>query len=191
MWKLYAGVILFAAPHLYSIQMPAARNALKERLGEGAFKGLYSLVSLAGLVLLAMAYLAGRSGPNSLAMFYEPWLDGRHAMMLLVFAGFVLIFANRSQGYIAKFTRNPFSWGVVLLSIGHLLVNGERAVVVIFGMLLILAVLDIVANERRGYRPAHLPKWSHDLRAVAVGIVLFLAFALGFHPYVLNIPVLG
>lgn len=190
MWKLFAGVLLFAVPHLYSILLPAARDGLKAKLGEGAYKGLYSLVSLAGLVLLAMAYLAGRSGPNSLEMFYEPWLGGRLVMMLLVFVGFILIFANGSRGYIKKFVRNPFSWGIVLWSVGHLLVNGERAVVVIFGMFLILAILDIAANERRGFRPAHIPQWSHDLRALVVGVVLFFVFALGFHPYVLNISVM-
>jgi uncharacterized membrane protein len=191
MWKLWLGVVLFAGPHLFSVLLPQQRNALKARLGEGAFKGLYSLLSLAGLVFLAMAYLAGRSGPNSLAVFYEPWAGGRHVMMLFVLVGFVLIFANGSRGYLRTYTRHPFSLGVALWSLGHLLVNGERAVVVIFGMFLLLSLLDIVMSEARRIRPDHVPHWRHDLRALLVGVLLFFVFALGFHPYVLNIPVLG
>ncbi len=190
MWKLWAGVMLFGGVHLFSLFLPGARDRLKARIGEKAYKGLYSVVSLVGVVLLAMAYLARRSGPSSLDLVYEPYYGARHLMMLLVLAGFILIFSNQSKGYISKLTHNPFSLGVVLWSFGHLLVNGETAVVVIFGLFLVLSVLDIVLSEMRGKRPTHQPNWRHDVRSLVVGVVLFFVFALVFHPYVLNIPVI-
>lgn len=189
MWKLYLGVLLFGGAHLLSVLLPATRDGLKSRIGENAFKGLYSLVALAGLVFLAMAYLAGRSGPASLDSFYVPVDSARHIMMLLVFIGFMLIFANGSKGYIRLWLKHPFSIGIALWSFGHLLVNGEKAVVVIFGLFFVLAILDLVLSLARGKIPVHEPNWKHDLRAVVVGIVVYLVFMLGFHPYVLNIPV--
>jgi uncharacterized membrane protein len=191
MWKLWLGVLLFAGPHLFSQFARGRRVSLIQRFGENGYKGIYSLVTLAGLVLLAMAYLAGRSGPASLDVLYNPPPGVRHLAILFVFIGFIFIFANGSKGYIRKAVIHPFSIGVSLWSIGHLLTNGERAVVVIFIMLLAISLLDITLGFARGERPNHAPDWKHDLRAVVVGVVLFLVFAYGFHPYVLNIPVLG
>jgi uncharacterized membrane protein len=189
MFLLILGVLLFAGPHLFSLLLPSGRAALMNRFGEGPYKGLYSLASLAGLGLLGLAYWQGRAGPASLDVFYTPWDEGRHFILLLVLLGFILIFSNKSQGYITKVVRHPFSVGVALWSIAHLLANGERAVVVIFGMFLVLAVLDVVVSTARGKPGTFEPKWTHDLRGLVVGVVLYLVFAFLFHPYVLNIPV--
>jgi uncharacterized membrane protein len=191
MWPLYLGILLFAGPHLWSMLAPGHAAAMRQKLGSSLYKGLYSLFSLIGLVLMSMGYLRGRSGPNSLQMFYEPWLEGRHLMFLLVLVGFILIFSNNSKGYIAKTLQHPFSIGVVLLSFGHLLVNGERAVVLIFGSFLLLAVLNIVLGFSRGTTMIEKPNWLHDVRGIVVGMILYVVFMFGFHPYVLNIPVAG
>jgi uncharacterized membrane protein len=189
MWTLWLGVALFAGPHLFGLLAPQPRDALKARLGENAWKGLYSLVALAGFVFLALGYLAGRSGPASLEMVYEPLYGARHLSYLLILAGFILIGASHGKGYIKAFVRHPMSLGIALWSIGHLLVNGETAVVVIFGMFLIIALLDIIFSTARGKLPRHEPRLRSDIIAVVAGVVLTAAFALLFHPYVLNIPV--
>ncbi len=191
MWKLWLGVLLFGGVHLFSMFQPEARSRLIARFGENGYKGLFSLVSVLGLVLLGMAYYAGRSGPASLDMFYAPVEEARHIATLLIFAGFIFIFANQTKGYIRRTVKHPFSLGIILWSVGHLLMNGEKAVVVIFALFLVVAIANIVLSLARGKMPAHEPNWKHDLRAIVVGVVLFFVFALGFHPYVLNIPVLG
>lgn len=191
MWQLWVGVVLFGGMHLFSILFPARRNAVKAAMGVGVYMGLYTLISLVGVVFLALGYLSGRAGPNALSMVYEPWYGGRHVMMLLVLVGFILIFANGSKAHIRRWVGHPFSVGVILWSTGHLLVNGETAVVVIFAMFLVLSVFDVVLSVARGKWPTHEGNAMHDARAIAVGVVLFLIFAFGFHPYVLNIPVIG
>jgi uncharacterized membrane protein len=188
---VYAGIFLFALPHLYSLLMPGSRDRLYSRIGEGRYKGLYSILSLAGLALLAVGYLKSRSGTGPEDLVYEPLLWARHLMMLLVLAGFILISANQSKGYISAWLRHPFSIGIGLWSIGHLLMNGERAVVLIFATFLILSLLDIILGLARGSGPLHTPNWTHDMRAVIIGTVVFLIAAYGFHPYVLNISVMG
>ena len=49
---MIVGLILFLGVHSLSIVNEPLRNRLHNSLGEGAFKGLYSLVALVGLVLI-------------------------------------------------------------------------------------------------------------------------------------------
>ncbi len=189
MGSLFFGVLLFAGTHLFSLLLPGARGEVVKQLGEGRYKGLYSLVSLAGLVLLASAYWSNRSGPTPPGLLYEPWDAGRHFILLLVYLGFVLIFSNQSKGYITRLVRQPFSVGVGLWSTSHLLANGEPTVVVIFGMLLVLSIIDVIVSTVRRKPGPYQPNWLHDLRGLAVGTLLYLVFAFLFHPYVLHIPV--
>jgi uncharacterized membrane protein len=188
---VYAGILLFALPHLFSLLFRGGKDSLKARFGEGPYKGVYSLLSFLGLAALAYGYYVARTDPSSADLAYEPLAAARHPMMLMVLIGFILIFANQSEGYLRAWLKHPFSIGVSLWSIGHLLVNGEKAVVAIFGLFLVLSLADIVLGFARGRGPVHRPNWRHDLRAVVVGVVLFLVFAFGFHPYVLKIPVIG
>ena len=78
---LIVGLILFLGVHSLSIVNEPLRNRLHTSLGEGAFKGLYSLVSLVGLVLIVWGYGSARMDPT---VDYTPpgWL--RHLAMLLL-----------------------------------------------------------------------------------------------------------
>jgi uncharacterized membrane protein len=189
MGTLLAGIIVFGGTHLFSLLLPGQRNALKERLGEGAFKGLYSLVSLVGLALMVWGFQALRSDPAA-DILYMPAPAMRHVTMLLVLLGFISLSAFHGKGYLKLWLRNPFSIGVVLWSVGHLLSNGRLHDVLLFGTFLVLAVLDIILSVARGKRPVHEPQIRSDIIAVVLGIVLYAVFLFGFHPYVLNLPLI-
>jgi uncharacterized membrane protein len=191
MTALYLGLLAFGLPHLFSMLMPAARDALKARIGEGAYKGLYTLLSLAGVVGMGIGYWHGRAGPAALDMVYEPLLWARHITITLALLGWILIAASHGKSHIKAWIKNPMSWGFALWSLGHLLVNGETAVVYIFGLIFALAVLDIILSTVRGTFTPFEPRIRSDVIAVVAGTVVFLALSLGFHPWVLNIPVLG
>jgi uncharacterized membrane protein len=189
MTVLYLGIILFAVPHLFSIFLPAQRDALESRLGETAWKGIYSIVSLVGLVLLIVGYWKSRAGPLAADLVYIPAEWTRHATMLLVLIAFILLGASHGKGYLKKWLHNPMSLGIAFWATGHLLANGTRTEVWLFGTFLVVAVSDIVMSEIRGKRPAHKPRLRSDIIAVIAGVVLYLVFLFGFHPYILNIPV--
>ena len=63
MTALTIGMILFGGIHLFSIFLPAVRDGFEAKLGEKRWKGLYALVSLAGIVFLIVGYWQSRSGP--------------------------------------------------------------------------------------------------------------------------------
>lgn len=191
MWKLWLGVLLFAGPHLVSTVVPQVRDRLRQQWGAGPFKGAYAVVSLIGVVLLALAYLEGRSGPNSLDVFYDPWSGARHVNMLLSLVGFILIASARGRGYIRKAVKHPQSLGMALWSAGHLLANGEKAVVVIFATILVIGLADVIFSLARGKVPTHQPVIRSDIIAIIAGTVVYLILAFGFHPYILNVSVMG
>ena len=61
MTLLVLGLALFLGVHTLTTLRPA-RAGLIGRLGEGPYKGLYSLVSAAGLVLIVVGCLVGPGG---------------------------------------------------------------------------------------------------------------------------------
>jgi uncharacterized membrane protein len=191
MTLLYIGALLFGGIHLFAIFLPGLRDRLKAGLGEKPWKGFYALVSLAGLALMIAGYMGSRAGPATADILYEGWYEMRHLTMLVVLVGFILIGAAHGKGYLKSWLHNPMSIGIVLWAGGHLLVNGQRADVWLFAPFLVIGLADIVMSEMRGKRPAHTPRLRSDVIAVVVGVVLYLVFAFGFHPYVLNVPVAG
>jgi uncharacterized membrane protein len=191
MTLLYIGALLFGGTHLFSILFPGLRDSFRSRLGVKPWKGLYALVSLAGLVLMIAGYMGSRAGPATADILYEGWYEMRHLTMLLVLLAFILVGASHGKGYLKSWLHNPMSIGIVLWAGSHLLVNGQRADVWLFAPFLVIGLADILMSEIRGKRPGHTPRLRSDVIAVAVGVVLYLVFAFGFHPYVLNVPVAG
>lgn len=186
---LYLGMLLFAGSHLFSILLPSVRDGLKRSLGEKPWKGLYALVSLAGIVLMVIGFLMSRAGPLAADLVYIPAYGLRHVTMLLVLLAFILLAASHGKGYIKKWVHNPMSLGIALWAGGHLLANGKRTDVYLFGTFLVVALADIIMSEIRGKRPSHEPRIRSDIVAVIAGVVLYAIFLFGFHPYVLNLPV--
>ena len=97
---LYLGCLLFGGTHLFSILFPGLRDSFRTQFGVKPWKGLYALVSLAGLVLMVIGYGQSRAGPATADLLYEGWYGGRHLTMLLVLLAFILIGASHGKGLI-------------------------------------------------------------------------------------------
>lgn len=188
---LLSGIVLFGGIHLFSMLLPGQRDALRARLGEKVWKGLYALISLAGLGLMVRGFMQSRSGPLAADWLYVPADWARHVTMLFVLLAFVFIAASHGKGYLKLWLRHPMSIGIALWAAGHLLANGKRTDVYLFGTFLVLALLDIVLSTLRGKAPSHEPYLRSDMIAVIVGMLFYVIFLFGFHPYVLNLPVAG
>ena len=122
-------------------------------------------------------------------MAYVPYESARHATMLLVLVAFIFMSAAYGKSHLKKWLQNPFSIGVVLWSVGHLLANGKFAVVLIYSVLLGVAALDIINNITRGNKPSFDPIWRDDIKAVIVGVIVYAVLLFIFHPYVLGVAV--
>jgi uncharacterized membrane protein len=188
---LFAGIVIFAGIHLFVMLAPQARHRIKAQMGEGPWKGVFSLVSLIGLALMIYGWVVARGEPAGSDSIYIPAEWSRHVAMLLVLIGFILVGASHGKGRIKLWVKQPMSLGVGLWAFAHLLANGERADVWLFGAILVLSIVDIVASTARGKVPHYEPRLRSDIIAVIVGIVLYLVFLFGFHPYILGVPVVA
>jgi uncharacterized membrane protein len=184
---LIAGVIIFFGVHLFSYAR-ALRAAAIGRLGEGPYKGIYSLISVTGLALIIWGYFRTRAGPAAADILYWPPVWGRHVTMVLVLFAMICFAIYLHQGRLKRLLRNPMSIGIALWAAGHLLSNGKLASVILFGAFLLYGLIDIAINSLRGTVPNFAPKPRHDPISIFAGVVLYAFFLFVFHPYVLNIP---
>lgn len=185
---LILGLVLFLGVHSVAIVSPEGRNRLAQRLGEGAFKGLYSLVSLAGLALIIWGYGLSREAP---VMLYAMPGGFRHLAALLMLPVFVLLFAAYLPGRIQRAAKHPMLLAVKLWALAHLLAQsvtgGSLADVLLFGGFLAWAVADRISLKRRAAAGALRPvpalpaSRANDYIAVAGGVAVYLAIVMGLH----------
>ena len=155
--------IVFVAAHLLISGTPL-RGFLVGRIGEGPFRGLFSLIALGTLIWLIRSYNAAT--PELLwavpALRWAPLVLMPFALMLLVtgvtspnpsLAGQEGRFRGGIQALgIFRVTRHPVQAGIALWALGHLLANGNTAALWFFGAMLTLAVGGSVSLDHRKTR---------------------------------------
>ncbi|MGH6926229.1 MAG: NnrU family protein [Propylenella sp.] len=185
---LILGLVLFLGIHSVMIGAAGWRAVMVARLGEGPWKGLYSLVAAVGLVLIVWGYGLARQDP--VVFWVSPtWL--KHVAVALNLVAFILFAAYRvPAGWIKARLGHPMVLSVKVWAFAHLLANGTLADVLLFGSFLVWAVADFrssVARDRAAgtVRIAGPPR--NDLIAVAVGVVLWAAFVWFLHEWLFGV----
>lgn len=180
MTLLILGLILFLGTHSVRVLGEGPRSALQGRLGAGGYKGLYSLLSLAGLVLIVMGYGATRENPQ-IVWIAPIWT--RHVAALLTLVSFVLLAAAYVPGnQIKAKLRHPMTLSVKVWALGHLLSNGNLADVLLFGGFLVWSVWVFRAARQRDRLSLHSAPEGTLLGtalAVVVGTGVWAAFVMG------------
>jgi uncharacterized membrane protein len=187
---LIAGLLLFFGLHSISIVAPGWRNDVVQRLGEGAWKGLYSLLSAIGLTLLIVGFSHARAHASVL---YVPPAALRYLTFLLMLPVFPLLLAAYLPGKIQSRAKHPMLAAIKLWATAHLLAIGALPDVLLFGTFLVWAVLDRISMKRRPARPRHLPPPMRygDLLAVVVGLGLYVLFVLKLHAVIIGVAPLA
>ena len=186
------GLVLFLGMHSVRVLGEDGRNALRARLGEGGYKGLYTLVSLAGFALIVWGYGAAREAPVQL---WVPPVWTRHLAALLTIPAFVLLVAAYVPGNSIKARlHHPMVLGIKTWAFAHLLANGMLAQALLFGSFLVWAALSFRAARQRDrlaqvvYAPGRL---GPTLVTVAVGLVAWAAFAFWAHGALIGVRPFG
>ena len=179
MLQLLIGIVLFFGVHSASIVALPLRDRLVAK-SENAWKGVYSLGSLIGIVLMVRGYAEMRDAPTFL--YVSPyWL--RYVAALLLLPVFVFFAASYLPGRIKTAVKHPQLAAVKLWAFAHLLVNGTLADVLLFGSFLVWAVVDRISLKSRPERPRPGAPESgiNDIIAVVVGIGIYLVFTFWAH----------
>jgi hypothetical protein len=185
------GLAVFIGAHVF-ITRRAARAAVIARLGELPYKGLFSLVSILGLVLIGAGYAEYRS--SGWIAVWDPPNFTRHITVLLMWPALIMITAAYIPGDIKRTLKHPMLAGVKLWAVGHLISNGDLGSIVLFGSILAWAVYDRISLKRRtdpGSPPIPIGGRRNDWIAIAVGTVFYFALGLVFHPLVIGVPAFG
>jgi uncharacterized membrane protein len=100
---LVLGLVLFLGMHSISIVAPAWRDRIAARLGN-AWKGLYSLVTIAGFVVIIWGYGIARQNP---VMLYTPPAWTQYVTAVLMLPVFPLFLAAYFPGRIKGALQHP------------------------------------------------------------------------------------
>jgi uncharacterized membrane protein len=187
---LLLGLVLFLGIHSVSILGPAWRDAQVARLGEKSWKGLYSVVSAVGLVLLVYGYGVARQSP---VLVYTPPTALRHVALLLMVPVFPLLLAAYLPGRISRAAKHPMLLSVKVWAFAHLLANGGLADLLLFGGFLGWAVADRISLKHRQPRPVPgAPAGPmNDAIAVVGGLAIYGATLMGLHRWMFGVSPLG
>jgi uncharacterized membrane protein len=182
MTLLVLGLVLFLGAHSVRIFAEGWRTAVRARIGENAWKGAHSLVSLAGFVLIVWGYGQARLDP---VVLWTPMTWTRHLASLLTLAAFVLLAAAYVPGNgIKARLHHPMVLGVKVWALSHLLANHTLADLLLFGSFLVWAVLDFrAARQRDRAAGTAYPAGTAARTGVAVGagVLAWAAFAFWAH----------
>src|SRR5262245_46159777 len=162
----------FAGSHLVLSSGPV-REPLVRRIGEGPFRGLYSLVAFAFFVPLVWTYFAHKhAGPWLWVVPHDPLLVGLIDLGMVV--AFMLVVASLVRPSPAaampgdpnprgafRITRHPLLMGLALFGLVHLVFNSSSADVAFFAGFALFAPIGA---------------WHQDRRKLAMDVPGFRAF---------------
>ncbi|MEY2659010.1 MAG: hypothetical protein RLZZ123_182 [Pseudomonadota bacterium] len=146
MTKLVLGLLIFLGIHAMRVWGPNLRSHLIASWGPWRFKALYSVLSLWGLWWLVTGYAEAKLVPDEL---WSPPFFLRHIALLLMWLAMVLLVAAYVPGNgIRAILRHPMTLAVKVWALAHLLSNAHTADVLLFGAMLVWAIL-VYRNARR------------------------------------------
>jgi uncharacterized membrane protein len=189
---LIAGLVLFIAMHSLRIFADGWRGQMVARMGAMPWKGLVSVVSLIGFVLMVMGYAAARQSP--IVIWTPPfWLS--HLVSLVMLAAFILLIAAYiPRNGIKARLGHPMVISVKIWALAHLLVNGTVADLLLFGALLIWAVMSFRAARQRDRREGAVRVKGEllmTLITVVVGALAWVWFVFQGHAWLIGVrPIL-
>jgi uncharacterized membrane protein len=150
------------------------------QIGLASWKGIYTVISLVGFVLICWGYGLARENPTVL---YAPPAWMRHITMLLMLFVFPLFLAANLPGRIKTAARQPLLAATKIWAFAHLLANGALADVLLFGSFLVWAVADRISMKRRIQRPipSAPPSEFNDAIAILAGLIIYAVFVVYAH----------
>lgn len=193
MTVLLLGLLLFLGTHSLRVVAGGWRESHIARWGAGPWKGLYSLLSFVGLLLIVWGY--GLARQQSVVLWAPPPLWLRHIAAVLMLLSFVLLAAAYvPRNPLKARLQHPMLLGVNVWALAHLLANNTLADLLLFGAFLLWAAMAFASSRRRD-RAAGAVAAAGTATGMAitlvVGMTLWLLFAFWAHRWLFGVPPLA
>ncbi len=185
------GLVVFLGAHVF-VTMRDRRASLIAKLGEWPYKGLFSLVSIAGIVLLGYGFARYRA--TAPIVIWSPPAWTQQIVVALMWPASILVAAAYIPGNIKRVLKHPMLVGVKTWAVAHLCANGDLGGIILFASVLLWAGFDRMTLKRRsdpGAPPIPTGGVTNDIVAIVVGTLLYLALGFVFHPLVIGLPAFG
>lgn len=168
MGLLIIGLVLFIGVHLVP-SSPGLRSRITGAIGLNGYKGAFSLVAAAGVVLICIGYAHTPYEP-----IFTPSETARVVLPVAMALAFVLMACAYAPGRIRRLVRHPMMAGVLIWSSLHLLANGDLASNILFGAFAVWSVVAILSAMQRGQSLGNdrIRPWA-DWIAAAIGLIVF------------------
>lgn len=188
MTALVLGLVIFLGVHSTRILADDWRSAQVARIGLGKWKGIYSVLSIVGFVLLVYGYGLARQSP---VVLWNPPVWTRHLASPLTLLAFILFAA--AKGPVSHFKSaigHPMVAGLKVWAFAHLIANGNLADVVLFGAFFVWSIVDFAASRRRDRRTGTTyPPGSvaADVKVIVIGTIAWAVFAFWLHAWLIGV----
>ena len=181
MTLLIIGLVLFFAVHL--VPDLALKSALVKTFGRQGYRGLFSLVALAGLGLIIYG-----KGHSAYELIWAPPLAMRYVTAVLMLIAIVLLTISVLPNNLRRGIRHPMLLGVCLWAVGHLLANGNLSTLLLCGSFLAFSVWKMLAVSKRGpFLPPAPVGSGWNFITIVAGVGFYVLIVL-FHGKIAGIP---
>ena len=186
---LIAGLVLFFSIHSSRIFADSWRTRCIQVKGENVWKGIYSLLSIVGLLLIIYGYGLSRADP---VFLWTPPTWTRHLASLLVLFSFFLLAAAYVPGnHIKARLGHPMYAGIKIWAFSHLITNGRLGDTLLFGCFLVWAIVGFSSARRRD-RLAGTVYMSGTAKGTVItfvaGFIAYGVFASYLHRVLIGVP---
>ena len=192
MYLLIAGLIIFLSLHSVRIVADGWRTRKLAQWGEGTWKGVYSVLSIAGFALIVWGY--GQARLQTVVLWVSPVATRHIAATLMLLAMILLVAAYVPGNAIKAKLHHPMILGVKTWAFAHLLANGNLVDVLLFGSFLAWAVADFNSSRKRDRAAGTVypaGKAVPTIVTVVLGLVVYGAFVMVLHKWLIGVPVFG
>ena len=176
------GLGLFLGVHSVHMLAPEWRARTLASMGEQRWKGLYSLLSLLGLVGIVWGYSMVRQDPTVL---WAPPAGLRHVTLTLMLFSWVLLLAAYVPGNLFKAKlHHPMLLGVLLWSLAHLAFNGRLVQVLLFGTFGVWAAFSLAScfqRDRLAGKTYPAGRWLPSLGVLLLAALVYGLFVARLH----------
>ena len=198
MGLLLLGLVLFLGCHSVRVFAEDWRVATRLRLGKKMYKGLYSLASIVGFVLIVDGFSLVRMDSP---MLWLPPVAMRHVASLLMLLSMILLVAGQvPHNAIKDRLKHPMVLSVKVWALAHLLANGRLADLILFGAFLVWSVLVFRASRQRDRLLDDLVPEPVETTEVAsptttkvmvIGALVWAVLLLGGHAWLFGVSPVG
>ena len=191
MIMLILGLVLFLGIHCVGFA-PEWRQRRVDRMGLLPWKGLYSVIAVAGFVLIILGFQRARLDP--VVLYASPvWLNHLNALFTLV-AFILLAAAYVPANHLRARIGHPMVVATKVWAFGHLLAIGLLHDVVLFGAFLVWAIVAF-ARLRRRDRARGVTHAAGTLKGnlitLIAGVVAWALFAFWLHGALIGVRPFG